>query len=195
MIVALWGWWDVELTDSHRRRRFRPGQAVLLPRLLAGARPRAGSVLRRVSRGADPAGGAAAVRPALAVVCGRLAGLRVERAAGPGWSVSAGGSCSTCPRSGRPTRAVSARWPAPRRCSWAASSCRFATFRIGCSRWSLALPFASITQTPADLFVERVRGPDVLVPLIEQWCGLSCCSAAAQLATLLATRRVVIQGG
>jgi ABC-2 type transport system permease protein len=59
----------------------------------------------------------------------------------------------------------------------------------------LSLPFASITQTPADLFVERLRGPDVLVPLVEQLFWAVALLAAAQLATLLATRRVVIQGG
>jgi ABC-2 type transport system permease protein len=61
--------------------------------------------------------------------------------------------------------------------------------------WLLALPFASITQTPADLFVERVQGAEIFVPLLGQvfWaCALLGC---AQLATLLATRRVVIQGG
>jgi ABC-2 type transport system permease protein len=59
----------------------------------------------------------------------------------------------------------------------------------------LSLPFASITQTPADLFVERVRGPDVVVPLLEQLAWAVVLLAAAQIATLAATRRVVIQGG
>jgi ABC-2 type transport system permease protein len=59
----------------------------------------------------------------------------------------------------------------------------------------LALPFASITQTPADLFVERLRGPDVLAPLLGQLVWAVVLLAAAQCATLVATRRVVIQGG
>jgi len=59
----------------------------------------------------------------------------------------------------------------------------------------LALPFASITQTPADLFVERVRGTDIILPLFEQGAWAIALLALAQCATLLATRRVVIQGG
>jgi ABC-2 type transport system permease protein len=59
----------------------------------------------------------------------------------------------------------------------------------------LALPFASITQTPADLFVERIQGADVLGPLVLQLVWAIVFLAAAQLVTLLAIRRVVIQGG
>jgi viologen exporter family transport system permease protein len=60
---------------------------------------------------------------------------------------------------------------------------------------ALALPFASITQTPADLFVERVQGTDALAPLALQLVWAVVLLGAAQLTTLLATRRVVIQGG
>jgi ABC-2 type transport system permease protein len=59
----------------------------------------------------------------------------------------------------------------------------------------LSLPFASMTQTPADLFVERLRGADVLAPLFGQLAWALVLLTAAQLATLAATRRVVIQGG
>jgi ABC-2 type transport system permease protein len=59
----------------------------------------------------------------------------------------------------------------------------------------LALPFAAVTQTPADLFVERIQGPEVLGPLVLQVVWAIVFLAAAQLATLLAIRRVVIQGG
>jgi len=61
--------------------------------------------------------------------------------------------------------------------------------------WVLALPFAAITQTPADLFVERVQGADVVLPLVGQVIWAVVLLALAQLATLMATRRVVFQGG
>jgi ABC-2 type transport system permease protein len=60
---------------------------------------------------------------------------------------------------------------------------------------ALALPFASITQTPADLFVERIVGFEVLGLLAVQLAWAVALLAAAQLATVVATRRVVIQGG
>jgi ABC-2 type transport system permease protein len=59
----------------------------------------------------------------------------------------------------------------------------------------LALPFASITQTPADLFVERVQGGDVLLLLAGQVVWAVVLLGCAQVVTVLATRRVVIQGG
>ncbi len=59
----------------------------------------------------------------------------------------------------------------------------------------LALPFASISQTPADVFVERVRGVDIVLPLVEQMVWAVVLLGCAQLATIVATRRVVIQGG
>jgi ABC-2 type transport system permease protein len=60
---------------------------------------------------------------------------------------------------------------------------------------ALALPFASITQTPADLFVERIGGFDVVGLLALQLGWAVALLAAAQGATVLATRRVVVQGG
>jgi ABC-2 type transport system permease protein len=60
---------------------------------------------------------------------------------------------------------------------------------------ALALPFASITQTPADLFVERVQGMDALVPLVTQLVWAVALLVLAQLVTMVATRRVVVQGG
>jgi ABC-2 type transport system permease protein len=59
----------------------------------------------------------------------------------------------------------------------------------------LALPFASITQTPADLFVERIQGSAVLQLLGVQLAWALAFLALAQVLTLVATRRVVIQGG
>src|ERR1700730_7933337 len=48
--------------------------------------------------------------------------------------------------------------------------------------WVLALPFASITQTPADLFVERVQGADVVLPLVGQMLWAVVLLGCAQLA-------------
>jgi viologen exporter family transport system permease protein len=59
----------------------------------------------------------------------------------------------------------------------------------------LALPFASITQTPSDIFVGRLTSTDVLGPLALQVAWAIVLLLAAQLCTLMATRRVVIQGG
>jgi ABC-2 type transport system permease protein len=59
----------------------------------------------------------------------------------------------------------------------------------------LGLPFASITQTPADLFVERLQGSAVVGVLVLQLAWAIAFLVTAQLLTLLATRRVVIQGG
>jgi ABC-2 type transport system permease protein len=60
---------------------------------------------------------------------------------------------------------------------------------------ALALPFAAITQTPADAFVERVSGVDALGPLAFQFIWAVALLVGAQAAILIATRRVVIQGG
>jgi ABC-2 type transport system permease protein len=59
----------------------------------------------------------------------------------------------------------------------------------------LALPFASYVQTPADLFVGRIQGADILGALLFQVVWAIVLLAAAHLVTLLAIRRVVIQGG
>ena len=59
----------------------------------------------------------------------------------------------------------------------------------------LTLPFAGFIQTPTDLFVERVQGWDAvgLIGLQAMWALVLL--LAAQRLTLIATRRVVIQGG
>jgi ABC-2 type transport system permease protein len=59
----------------------------------------------------------------------------------------------------------------------------------------LALPFASITQTPADLFVERVQGVAAIGLLGLQLVWAAGLLGLSQLVLMLATRRVVIQGG
>lgn len=59
----------------------------------------------------------------------------------------------------------------------------------------LALPFAAIIQTPADLFIERVTGWDAVIVLLQQVGWAVAMLVAAQLLTLVATRRVVVQGG
>jgi ABC-2 type transport system permease protein len=59
----------------------------------------------------------------------------------------------------------------------------------------LALPFASITQTPGDVFVGRLEGAAVVGPIALQAFWAIALLLAARLATLLATRHVVIQGG
>ena len=60
---------------------------------------------------------------------------------------------------------------------------------------ALALPFASITQTPADLFVERLDAFATVSAVALQAFWAVALLLAAQLATVLATRRVVIKGG
>jgi ABC-2 type transport system permease protein len=60
---------------------------------------------------------------------------------------------------------------------------------------ALVLPFAAITQTPADIFVERVQGPALLGTLALQVFWAVVMLGAAQLVTARATRRVIIQGG
>lgn len=60
---------------------------------------------------------------------------------------------------------------------------------------ALSLPFAGILQTPTDVFLERVTGPNLLPLLGLQafWAAALLC--AAQLVLTAATRRLVIQGG
>jgi ABC-2 type transport system permease protein len=60
---------------------------------------------------------------------------------------------------------------------------------------ALALPFAGILQTPADVFLERTAGADLFWPLGLQVFWAVVFLGAAQLAVAAATRRVVIQGG
>jgi ABC-2 type transport system permease protein len=59
----------------------------------------------------------------------------------------------------------------------------------------LALPFAGIVQTPEDVFLERVRGIDLLLALGHQVLWAVVMLACAQLLLVVATRRVVVQGG
>jgi ABC-2 type transport system permease protein len=60
---------------------------------------------------------------------------------------------------------------------------------------ALALPFAGILQTPADLFLERTAGADLLPALALQAFWAVALLGAAQLGVTVATRRVEIQGG
>jgi ABC-2 type transport system permease protein len=57
------------------------------------------------------------------------------------------------------------------------------------------LPFNAFIQTPGDLFVERVQGWAAVALLGQQLAWAVGLLALAQLLTLLATRRVVVQGG
>lgn len=59
----------------------------------------------------------------------------------------------------------------------------------------LALPFAGLLQTPADIFVERLRGPALLASLGRQAIWAIAFLIGAQLLLRAAVRRVVIQGG
>jgi ABC-2 type transport system permease protein len=60
---------------------------------------------------------------------------------------------------------------------------------------ALALPWTAIVQVPADLFVERLTGSAALSALGLQAMWAVAMLGAAQLLTTVATRRVVIQGG
>src|SRR5919108_533637 len=59
----------------------------------------------------------------------------------------------------------------------------------------LALPFAGILQTPADVFLERIDGVELASALGLQLFWAAALLGAAQLGVVAATRRVVIQGG
>jgi ABC-2 type transport system permease protein len=59
----------------------------------------------------------------------------------------------------------------------------------------LALPFASMVQSPADIFVERVQGTDLLGVVLGQVFWAIALLALAQVVVAVATRRVVVQGG
>jgi len=58
-----------------------------------------------------------------------------------------------------------------------------------------ALPFAAFIQTPADLFVERAQGWAAVALLAQQLVWAIALLGLAQAVTLVATRRVVVQGG
>jgi ABC-2 type transport system permease protein len=57
------------------------------------------------------------------------------------------------------------------------------------------LPFGAFLQTPADLFIERVQGWAALELLAQQLIWAVVLLLLAQLLTVVATRRVVVQGG
>jgi ABC-2 type transport system permease protein len=59
----------------------------------------------------------------------------------------------------------------------------------------LALPFAAMTQVPSDLFVGRLSGAAALAALAQQAAWAVAMLAVAQAVARLATRRVVTQGG
>lgn len=58
-----------------------------------------------------------------------------------------------------------------------------------------ALPFASIIQTPGDIFLERLTGTNLLLALTQQAVWAALLLALTQLLVTIATRRVVVQGG
>ncbi|MDQ3702216.1 MAG: ABC-2 family transporter protein [Chloroflexota bacterium] len=70
-----------------------------------------------------------------------------------------------------------------------------AFFPEGLRRVVLALPFAGIIQTPADIFMERVTGWQLVAALGLQAMWAILLIAAAQGLVVVATRRVVVQGG
>jgi ABC-2 type transport system permease protein len=57
------------------------------------------------------------------------------------------------------------------------------------------LPFASIVQTPTDIFLERLSGGALLTALAQQVGWAAALLLVCQLAVGLATRRVLVQGG
>jgi ABC-2 type transport system permease protein len=59
----------------------------------------------------------------------------------------------------------------------------------------LALPFASLLQTPADIFLERLGTADVLTNLVRQALWAVAMLVGARLVLAAAVRRVSIQGG
>jgi ABC-2 type transport system permease protein len=59
----------------------------------------------------------------------------------------------------------------------------------------LVLPFAAMIQIPADMFVERISGAAALSALALQVFWAVVMLGCAQLVTAVATRRVVVQGG
>ena len=59
----------------------------------------------------------------------------------------------------------------------------------------LALPFATMTQIPCDVFLERFAGAGALMALAGQAAWAIVLLALAQALVVVATRRVVTQGG
>jgi ABC-2 type transport system permease protein len=60
---------------------------------------------------------------------------------------------------------------------------------------SLVLPFAGMVQTPADIFVGKVSGAGLVEALGLQLFWATTLLALSQLVVVLATRRVIAQGG
>ena len=60
---------------------------------------------------------------------------------------------------------------------------------------TLALPFASITQIPSEVFLEQLTGVDLISALAQQAAWAAVMLGASQLALTAATRRVATQGG
>lgn len=60
---------------------------------------------------------------------------------------------------------------------------------------SLASPFAGMVQTPADIFVGRIAGAELLGALGLQLFWALALLALSQLVVVMATRRVIAQGG
>ena len=58
-----------------------------------------------------------------------------------------------------------------------------------------ALPFASMMQIPADIFLEHLSSSELLLALGQQLLWAMAMLGAAQLLVGVATRRVVVQGG
>lgn len=58
-----------------------------------------------------------------------------------------------------------------------------------------ALPFAGMLQVPADIFLERLSEPEIVAALARQALWAIVFLVAARLLLALAVRRVVIQGG
>jgi ABC-2 type transport system permease protein len=59
----------------------------------------------------------------------------------------------------------------------------------------LVLPFAGLMQTPADVFLERLAGPALALALGQQVLWAAVMLVAAQLLLTAAVRKVVVQGG
>ncbi|HXI16443.1 MAG TPA: ABC-2 family transporter protein, partial [Chloroflexota bacterium] len=60
---------------------------------------------------------------------------------------------------------------------------------------ALALPFAGILQTPADVFLERVMGAELVTAVALQAFWAMALLVLSQVTLLAATRRLVVQGG
>jgi ABC-2 type transport system permease protein len=59
----------------------------------------------------------------------------------------------------------------------------------------LALPFASLLQVPADIFLERLTDAEVAASLVRQALWAVAMLLGARLVLAAAVRRVSIQGG